>query len=319
MNIGLLTDSLSAMPLIEALDATAALGIETVEVATGNWSNAPHLQLDKLIDDLAAARSFVKEVQARGLRLEALNANGNPLHPVTGDAQSQVVRDTFRLANHMEVDTVVMMSGLPGAPGDRAPNWITTCWPPEVTHILEYQWNEVAIPYWLDLVAFAETCGVTKIALELHPHQLVYNVRSFQRLHAAVGDTVGVNLDPSHLMWMGADPCAAVEALGDAIYHVHAKDTRIEPEARVNTCYETYPFEAIEKRAWNYVTLGRGHDGGLDYWRSLMQALRGVGFEGALSIEHEDASMSQLDGVQESVQFLRAALQADPHPVATDA
>ena len=310
MKIGLLTDSLSTMPLPEALDTAAALGVETVEIATGNWSTAPHLRLDDLARDPAAARSLVKEVRARGLNVEALNANGNPLHPVTGEAQSQVVRDTFRLANQMGVDTVVMMSGLPAARGDNAPNWITTCWPPEVTSILEYQWNEVAIPYWLDLVDFAKACGVTKIALELHPHQLVYNVRSFQRLRAAVGDTVGVNMDPSHLMWMGADPCTAVEALGDAIYHVHAKDTRIEPEAAINTCYETYPFEAIEQRAWNYVTLGHGHQGGLDYWQRFLQTLRRVGFHGALSIEHEDASMSQVDGVHESVQFLRAALEA---------
>lgn len=311
MQIGLLTDSLSKMSLPDALDAAASLGIETVEIPTGNWSTAPHLHLDDLVQDRAAAEALVKDVEAKGLRVEALNANGNPLHPVTGSRQSEVVRDTFRLANLMGVDTVVMMSGLPAAPGDRSPNWITTCWPPEVTEILEYQWNDVAIPYWSDLVEFASTCGVTKVALELHPHQLVYNVRSFQRLRAAVGPTVGVNMDPSHLMWMGADPCAAVEALGDAVYHVHAKDTRIEAEAQVNTCYETYPFEDIERRAWNYVTLGHGHTGGLEYWRRFLQTLRGVGFEGALSIEHEDASMSQFDGVKESVQFLQAALDLD--------
>lgn len=307
MKIGLLTDSLSQMPLPEALDATAQLGIEAIEIPTGNWSAAPHVRLDDLVGDSRAVATLAEQVRTRGLRLEALNCSGNPLHPVTGAHHDRVTRDTFRLANALEVDTVVMMSGLPAAPGDRSPNWITTCWPPETADILDHQWNEVAIPYWLDLAEYARECGV-RVALELHPHQLVYNVRSFRRLRAAIGDTVGVNLDPSHLMWMGADPIAAVDALGNAIYHVHAKDTRIEDPAAVDTCYETLPFADITDRAWNYVTIGRGHPGGRDFWIAFLTALQQGGYQGALSIEHEDAAMSQLDGVTESVQLLRGAL-----------
>ena len=310
MRIGLLTDSLSNLTLPQALDTAADLGIETIELATGNWSSSPHIRLDELTADPAAITALRHEVASRGLDIEAFNASGNPLHPITGPEHGRVTRDTFRLAGELGVDKVVMMSGLPAAPGDTSPNWITTCWPPEVLDILEHQWEQVAIPYWLDLVEFAKSCGVTRLALELHPHQLVYNVRSFQRLRAAVGDVVGVNMDPSHLMWMGADPITAVNELGSAVYHVHAKDTRIETEAKVNSCYETHPFEQVEDRAWNYVTLGRGHTGGAEFWAAFIAALRNAGYDGALSIEHEDASQPRVDGVAESVEALRAALAA---------
>ena len=70
------------------------------------------------------------------------------------------------------------------------------------------------IPYWRELVAYAQGVGVRKLCLELHGHQNVYSVGTFFRLRGAVGETVGVNFDPSHLLWMGADPLSAIKALG---------------------------------------------------------------------------------------------------------
>jgi sugar phosphate isomerase/epimerase len=116
------------------------------------------------------------------------------------------------------------MSGCPGGPGDANANWVTTSWPPEIQTILHFQWEEVLMPYWRELVAY-KVWAFRKLCLELHGHQNVYNVGAFFRLRDAVGETVGVNFDPSHLLWMGADPLAAIAALGSAIYHVHAKDT----------------------------------------------------------------------------------------------
>ena len=133
--------------------------------------------------------------------------------------------------------------------------------------------------------------------------------RSFRRLRDAVGETVGVNFDPSHLMWMGADPLAAIAALDGAIYHVHAKDTRIDPEiAGLNGRIEFKPGERARERAWNYVTLGDGH--GETWWRQFCVALRKVGYDDVLSIEHEDVSMTPLEGVRRSVELLRRAIAA---------
>jgi len=123
-------------------------------------------------------------------------------------------------------------------------------------------------------------------------------------LRDAVGETVGANYDPSHPIWMGADPLAAVRALGSAIYYVHAKDTRVAPMlAAVDGILETRPSSNVGDRAWNYVTLGYGH--GEVWWRQFCATLRMAGYDDVLSIEHEDSTMSPLEGVRKSVALLK--------------
>jgi sugar phosphate isomerase/epimerase len=124
------------------------------------------------------------------------------------------------------------------------------------------------------------------------------------RLREAAGPVVGVNFDPSHLMWMGADPIASVEALAGAIYHVHAKDTKIEARnSALNSRLETTPSAETGKRSWTYVTLGYGN--GEDFWRAFCLALRRAGYDGALSIEHEDMALSPMEGMRKSVELLK--------------
>src|SRR5438132_13289390 len=299
MKIGMITDSLGELSFDALLDTAADLGIERLEFAGGNWSSAPHLALDALLDSAAARREFTASLADHGIALSALNCSGNPVHPGEhGSRHHQITRKTIALAGLMGVERVVMMSGCPGGPGDANANWVTTCWPPEMATILAYQWDDVLIPFWLDLVAYATEHGVTKLCLELHAHQNVYSVDTFFRLRDAVGDTVGVNFDPSHLMWMGADPLAAIAALGSSIYHVHAKDTRLEPQALARDGrIEIRPAEDFAYRAWNYVTLGRGHDE--SWWRQFCQALAAIGYDDVLSIEHEELAFPPIDGVKE--------------------
>jgi sugar phosphate isomerase/epimerase len=312
MKIGLVTDSLGSLSFEKMLDAAAHLGLDCVEFATGNWSAAPHIEIDKLLRSKAARDRFKDAVRDRGLSISALTCNGNSLHPGrSGREHDKVVRKTIALAPQLGVDRVVLMSGCPGAPGDRHPNWITVAWPPEATEILEWQWNEVLIPYWRELVRFAADKGIRHLCLELHGGQNVYNVATLTRLRDACGDAVGVNFDPSHLMWMGADPIAAIEALGAAICHVHAKDTLVDARnAAINSRLETRPSVQARKRSWNYVTLGYGH--GEEFWRALCLALRRVGYDGVLSIEHEDMALSPMEGVRKSVDLLRRVYIVEP-------
>jgi sugar phosphate isomerase/epimerase len=308
MKIGMITDSLGALSFEELLTTAAELGIDMLEFAGGNWSAAPHLALDRMLDSADARHEFAAQVKDHGLTISALNCSGNPLHPGEhGRRHDAVTRKTIELAGLMGVERVVMMSGCPGGPGDANANWVVTNWPAEMRAILDYQWNEVLIPYWRDLVAYAGEHGVRKLCLELHGHQNVYNVETFWRLRDAVGDTVGVNFDPSHLMWMGADPLAAIRALGDAIYHVHAKDTRVEPAtAGLNGRLDYKPANALADRSWNYVTLGYGHAEA--WWRQFCAILRTVGYNDVLSIEHEDLLMPPLEGVTKSVRLLREVM-----------
>jgi sugar phosphate isomerase/epimerase len=205
------------------------------------------------------------------------------------------------------------MSGLPGAHGDSSPNWVTTSWPPENLDILDYQWNQVAIPYWKELAAFARDKGV-KLAVEACGGQLVHSTSTMLRLiEATGGDVVGANLDPSHLMWMGADIPTVIRTLGDAIFHVHAKDIRINDWiAARDGLLDTVPITEPGSRAWNYVTLGLGHPGGATFWADFVYNLRSVGYDGTLNIEHEDALVNSVEGVGRAADLLRHVALVDP-------
>jgi len=304
MKIGMITDSVGALDFDAMLALSARLGLDTLEFGCGNWSSAPHLDRAALLADAGRRRDFLSRIAGQGLAISALNCSGNQLHPgEDGRAHDKVVRETIELAGQLGVDRVVLMSGCPAAPGDSYPNWITVEWPLEVRKVLQYQWDDVLIPYWLDLVAFAHARGIRKLCIELHGQQNVYNVRTLLRLRDAVGETVGANYDPSHLMWMGADPIAAIRALGPAIYHVHAKDTRIDPAiAGLHSTIETIPGDRFQERSWNYVTLGYGH--GEAWWAEFMATLAAVGYDDVLSIEHEDFMMSPVEGMEKSVALL---------------
>ncbi|PIO96139.1 sugar phosphate isomerase/epimerase family protein [Pleomorphomonas carboxyditropha] len=306
MKLGFVSDSLGNRTFEDILDQAVKLHLSGLEVNTGGWSTAPHFDLKKMKADAKARGAFLKAFADRGLEVIALNANGNPLHP-TDPTQDACLRDTIRLAGEMGIRKVCTMSGLPeGAQGDRMPNWVVSSWPPETQTMLKYQWEERLIPYWSEIVALAKECGVERIAIELHGNQLVFNVPSLFKLREAVGPVVGANLDPSHLMWMGADPLAAVDALGEAIYHVHAKDTYINaPKAATASLLENGSLMDIPARSWSYITLGYGH--GESWWREFCYRLKMVGYDEWLSIEHEDVLLSRLEGLRRSVETLRSA------------
>jgi sugar phosphate isomerase/epimerase len=308
MRIGLVTDGLPELALPELLRTAAELGIATLEFGCGNWSSAPHLNLNKLLASRADRDAFLGALAAHGLSISALNCSGNPLHPgELGRTHREVTSRTIWLAGLLGVPRVVMMSGCPGGPGDANANWVTTAWPPQAARVLDWQWSEQVIPYWRGLVQEARTDGVTSLCLELHGQQNVFNVATLFRLREAVGPMVGANLDPSHLFWMAADPLVAVAALGEAIYHVHAKDTRINPAAAaVNGQIDVTPMDRLDARAWSYVTLGDGHDAG--WWRRFCAALRDAGYDDVLSIEHEDVALPAIEGVQRSVALLREVI-----------
>lgn len=306
MKLGLNTDSLGALPVEGALDLAAELGLDCVEFATGNWSSAPHVDVDELLNSASARDRLNGLLRERGLKISALTCSGNQLAPgESGAAHHDVTRKTIQLAAELRVSRVILMSGLPAGPGDTNPNWVVVSWPPDAYTLLEWQWNEIAVPYWRDLVAFTRNTGDIRLCVEPHAGQLVYNAPTLLRLRDAVGDTVGANLDPSHLFWMGADPLATVRELGEAIYHVHAKDARIEPAAAVRTLLETIPLFDPDRtaRAWNYVTLGDGH--GEEFWRAFGDELLTSGYDDVLSVEHEDAALPPEDGIRRSVEVLR--------------
>ncbi|PDS75213.1 sugar phosphate isomerase/epimerase [Rhizobium sp. L43] len=307
MKLGFVSDSLGGLPFEAMLDHAQRLGVSGVEVNTCGWSTAPHFDLSTILRDRNAQKSFLGAFADRELEVISLNANGNPLHP-TDLAQGRGLEDTIRAAGALGIKTVCAMSGLPaGNATDTMPNWVVSSWPPETQAILRYQWEEKLLPYWIKIVALARGHGVERIALELHGNQCVYNVPSLLRLREAVGPVVGANLDPSHLFWMGADPLVAAEALGEAVYHVHAKDTFLNTAKQaVTSLLENGGLMNLPARSWSYITLGFGH--GEEWWRQFCYRLRMAGYDGWLSIEHEDVLLNSLEGLEKSVALLQGVM-----------
>ena len=297
------------MPYEQMLDFCVEKKIAAIEIGTGNWSGAPHCDLDLLVSDKTAREKWYDAMRKKGLELCALNCSGNPL---AYEKDMDVTKKTFELAHQLGVKKIVMMSGCPGGSAeDHTPNWIVTSWPPITTKILNWQWDEVLIPYWKKTVELAKANGIEKIALENHGCQMVYNPETLIRLRDAVGPMVGMNLDPSHLMWMGGDPVTAVHKLGaDRIYHVHAKDVRIERNyIGPDGVLDTKTIDQFAKRTWNYVALGHGHD--VSWWKEFLSCLSMEGYDGPISQEMEDLTMPALTGLKKSTTVLKEAMPCD--------
>lgn len=306
MKLGIKTCTLT-VPYEEALDFCVQQEIPLLEIGTGNWSSAPHIDLDTVVSDKGARDKWFGEITARGLELDSLNCAGNPLGY---EKDMDVTVKTFRLAEQLGVKKIVMMSGLPaGCKGDKTPVWVTTSWPPETQDVLKYQWEEVAIPEWTKLVALAKECGIEKIALENHPYQLVHNVETCLKLREAVGPMVGMNLDPSHMVWQCGDPMAAARVLGaaGALYHVHGKDARLERYmVEPNGVLDTKTIDDFARRAWNFVAVGAGHSE--QWWSEFLSVVRMAGYNDVVSLEMEDLTMSMMEGHLYSLDVLKRAM-----------
>ncbi|MDP9365965.1 MAG: sugar phosphate isomerase/epimerase [Chloroflexota bacterium] len=306
MKVGVFAVLFAQRPFEEALDYIAQAGCGAVEIGAGGYPGAAHCDPAALLADEAARARFTEAVASRGLEISALSCHGNPLHPNREIAEQHdaAFRDTVRLAKEIGVGTVITFSGCPGdSDAAQKPNWVTCPWPPDFGEILDWQWTEKVTPYWRETGAFARDNGV-RVAIELHPGFVAYHTESFWRLREAGGESIGVNFDPSHLFWQGMDPLVCVRELGDAIFHVHAKDTWLDqPNIRRNGVLDTKPYTDEKARSWIFRTVGYGH--GPEFWRALVSELRLAGYDGAISIEHEDSLMSINEGFSKAVGFLK--------------
>lgn len=310
MKLGVFNPILGGMPFEEAMAYLAQSGVQAVEVGCGGFPGKAHCDPAVLLADEDKLDAFRAVFEKNHLEIAALSAHGNPVHPDPEVAKRY--QDDFRnavlLAEKLGVDRIIAFSGCPGgSPEDKTPNWVTCAWPEDFPQILDYQWNEVLIPYWRETAAFAAAHGIRKIALEMHPGFCVYNPSTLMRLRDAVGPLIGANLDPSHLFWQGIDPVAAIRYLGDAIYFFHAKDTQIDPiNCPVNGVLETRKFNRERERSWIFRTVGYGHD--MLTWKNIVSALRLAGYDDVLSIEHEDSLMTPNEGLQKAIAFLKDVL-----------
>jgi sugar phosphate isomerase/epimerase len=160
----------------------------------------------------------------------------------------------------------------------------------------------------------------------MHPHNIVYNPATLERLvHETNATHIGAEMDPSHLFWQGIEPIEAVDHLGSLVFNAAAKDTRINRAARINGVLDDVGFTRPDPNApgtvplggpyvlsawpraasWDFVAVGRGHD--VAWWSSFLAALERVDADMAVNIEHEDAELGQLEGLESAAKVLLTA------------
>ena len=316
MKLSVLENLYAAKTLEESLTIITGLGVHTVEMGAGGYPGKAHCNPEELLADTEKFNTFVDTFKKFDVEICALAAHGNPLHPdaATAAAYDKDFRNAVLLAEKLGVDTVVGFSGCPGdSEGSKYPNWVTCPWPDDFLKILDWQWSEKLIPYWKNTAAFAEAHGVTHIAFEMHPGFCVYNPETCLKLRNEVSPVLGANLDPSHLIWQGIDPVAAARYLKGAIYHVHAKDTKIDKyNTAQNGVLDTKHYSDELNRSWVFRTVGYGN--GEPYWRDLVSNLRLCGYDRVLSIEHEDSVMTIDEGLKKAVEFLKPIVMTEEKP-----
>ena len=310
MKLGVMNPAVASMPFEEAMKYLSSLGVDCVELGAGGYPGDAHIKPGELIGNPENVEKIKNILKENNLEISAISCHGNPLHPNKEIAEKfhNDFKNAILTAELLEVDTIIGFSGCPGdCEESKNPNWVTCAWPTDFAEVLEWQWNEKVIPYWKDMAVFAKEHNVTKIAFELHPGFVVYNPETLLRLREAVGDIIGANFDPSHLIWQNIDICAAIKALKGAIHHFHAKDTKIDPiNCAVNGVLDTRSLDRIAERSWVFRTIGYGH--GKEFWNDVISTLKMTGYDGAISIEHEDGLMSPTEGLEKAVTFLKDVL-----------
>lgn len=330
MKLGVYNAILHDRPLPEALQVIADLGLEGIEINSGGFLPPVHIpEIDDIVVDPAAAKKYLAQFEGTGVSIAGLNCNGNPLHPnpEIGQKHANDIRRSIKAAAALGQDRVVTMSGLPGGePSATRPNWIVNAWNSAALDVLDYQW-EVAVPFWQEIDQLAKDHGV-RVALELHPQNLVFNARDVRKLVELTGAThVGVELDASHLFWQQADPIAVARDLGPLIFHAAAKDVRINTEYaklngvldngfrrlspdenRTNLGGDEWANEWPKDSSWDFVALGKGHD--TAYWTEFIRALYEIDPDMWLNIEHEDTELGRVEGLEVAAQVLKDALAA---------
>jgi len=328
MKLGAYTACLHDRSLDETLKILGELGLTSAEINTGGFIAAPHIPIDDILASTAAAEDYLGRYAQAGITLTGLNVNGNPLNPdpEVGPKHAADLHRSIEVAAALGVKRVVTMSGLPGSDARAtAANWVVNPWDSQFLDILDYQWNEVAVPFWKDIQARAAAADV-KVAIEMHPHNIVFNPATLQRLVEQTNAThIGAEMDPSHLFWQGIDPVAAVKHLGDLVFHAAAKDTRINPDniklyGVLDDRFTRVPADRSplnlggrnvlndwpQSPSWQFVAVGRGH-GVEDFWVPFLRALHDVDPEMAVNIEHEDAELDQVEGLRLAAENLIAA------------
>ena len=284
MKLGLLTAPFPDTPLLEVADWAAANGLGCLEIAcwpaaggeTRRYAGTSHVDVAGLSE--AQARDIMAALAERGVSVSALGYYPNPLHADAAHREAVIghLRHVIAAAARMGVGKVNTFVG-----GDR-------------TLTLDDNWARAEV-IWPEVVAFARGHGIT-LGFENCPmifsrdewpggHNIAYSPLIWRRILNA-WDGVGMNFDPSHLVWQMIDIPRFIREFGPRFSHVHAKDLMIDRDG----LYERGILSA--GMGWQVPRMpGLGE---VD-WAQVFAGLYRAGYDGPVIIEHEDRDFEGSD------------------------
>jgi sugar phosphate isomerase/epimerase len=285
VKLGILTAPFSDSSLADVASWSASVGFEALEIACWpsasgekrRYAGTSHIAVEEMsksrADDVAGS------IAAKGLSISGLGYYPNPLHPDAAHRETVIahLKKVIRAAGLMKVKVVNTFVG-----GNRA---LTA----------DQNW-ENAVPVFNEIVAHSKDNGVT-LAFENCPmifsqdewpggHNIAYAPKIWRRIFETWGDAVGINYDPSHLVWQMIDNARFIREFGGRFVHVHAKDMMIDQDG----LYEN-----------GIMSLGMGWQVprmpglGEVKWAEVFAGLYRAGYDGPVIIEHEDKNFEGSD------------------------
>ncbi|MCA0308862.1 MAG: sugar phosphate isomerase/epimerase [Actinobacteria bacterium] len=323
--ITLFTGQWADLPFEEVAKLASGWGFDGLEIAC--WGD--HLDVwrgatddDYIADRLAILEKYNLKVFTISNHLKGQAVCDDPIDQrhrdivpdiVWGDGDPEGVRqraaeemmNTARTAQRLGVKTVVGFTG--------SSIWkYVAMFPPASEELVEAGWVDFKKRWEPILDVFAE-CGV-RFAAEVHPSELAYDYWTTRKMLETIDrPELGINWDPSHMVWQDIDPAGFLADFPDKIYHVHAKDSKKNLNGRNGRLSSHLPW-ADPRRGWDFVSVGHGDVP----WEACFRMLNHIGYAGPISVEWEDAGMDRLRGAPEALAFVRSQLW-DPPAAAFDA
>jgi len=317
--ITLFTGQWADLPFEEVARLASGWGFDGLEIAC--WGD--HLDVgrgatddDYIADRLAILEKYNLKVFTISNHLTGQAVCDDPIDErhhdmlpdvVWGDGEPEGVRqraaeammNTARTAQRLGVKTVVGFTG--------SSIWkYLAMFPPAREDLVEAGWIDFKKRWDPILDVFAE-CGV-RFAAEVHPSELAYDYWTTQKMLEVIDrPELGINWDPSHMVWQDLDPAAFLADFAAKIYHVHAKDSKKNLNGRNGRLSSHLPW-ADPRRGWDFVSVGHGDVP----WESCFRMLNHIGYTGPISVEWEDAGMDRLRGAPEALAFVRSKLWEPP-------
>ena len=314
MNLGFFTANFTEKPLEEVVKLVSAYGYETLEIPA--YEGNGQLETKDVIKG-NTAKEIRKMVAGYDMRIQALSNHsdsflimgptgkdtdfiykGTPEEKIKHGTESLI--RTAQAANALEVPIVV---GYPGVE-----NWGRFFFFPYGDGWKEYE--QQFVERFTPILDKFHEYGV-KFAIEIHPNSFIYDIHTAERALELVNyhPALGYNFDPANTMYLMIDPAIVIDRLKDRIFHVHAKDAELASHNLPSGGTLMHGDMAALNHTYRFRIPGWGQ---VD-WKRVITELSMVGYTGSLSYEHEDVTMSRMDGVEKVAAFLKPLMIKNPY------